>query len=119
MVPTAGTTDKSEEVWVVQDSLPYGGDCDQTLPMHLDGDELPASVGILLKNEDVDLDKIEKAFVQDDSGNPEDPKDSEDPKDKVKEIQPIAEKASDTKVPRICFWFNYLNCLCGLCWYLF
>eukprot|EP00438_Fugacium_kawagutii_P032050 Skav228643 [mRNA] locus=scaffold5539:31121:34175:- [translate_table: standard] len=65
LVPSVGTTDKSEEVWVVQDSLPYGGDCDQTLPMHLPGDELPASIGILLKNEDVDLDKLEQAFVQD------------------------------------------------------
>lgn len=98
----------------MQDSLPFGGDYDQTLPMHLDGDELPATIGILLKNEGVDRDRVEETFVQDESGNPEDLQNSEDVKEKVKEIQPIAEKASDTKVSWICFWFRYFICLCGL-----
>ena len=49
-MPAGSSTDK-KQVWLVEDSLPLAGDCDQTLPMHMDGDEIPSSVGILLERE--------------------------------------------------------------------
>ena len=49
-----GTGAKTDEVWYVMDSLPYGGDVDPTLPMYV-GIDMPASVGTLLKNENLGL----------------------------------------------------------------
>lgn len=46
----SSTDKKDDDVWVVHDSLPYGNDFDQTLPMTFDND-LPAGVGKLLQNE--------------------------------------------------------------------
>ena len=49
-MPAGSSTDK-KQVWLVEDSPPLAGDCDQTLPMHMDGDEIPSSVGVLLERE--------------------------------------------------------------------
>lgn len=43
-------SDHKEQVWLVTDSLPYGGDVDQTVPMQL-GDDIPSGVGVLLAKE--------------------------------------------------------------------
>ena len=36
---------------VIEDSLPYGGDLDGTIPMHLDQQSLPADVALSLERE--------------------------------------------------------------------
>jgi hypothetical protein len=51
VVPAGSSTDK-KQVWLVSDSLPLAGDCDETLPMHLHSDEIPSSVGVLLEREE-------------------------------------------------------------------
>lgn len=52
-VESSGSSDTpADKTWVVTDSLPFGSDSDQTLPMNL-GDEgdLPVGVGVLLQKE--------------------------------------------------------------------
>ena len=50
-MPAGSSTDK-KQVWLVTDSLPLAGDCDQTLPMHMHDGEIPAQVGVLLEREE-------------------------------------------------------------------
>ena len=50
-MPAGSSTDK-KQVWLVTDSLPLAGDCDQTLPMHMHDGEIPAHVGVLLEREE-------------------------------------------------------------------
>ena len=57
-VESSGSSDTpADNTWVVTDSLPFGSDSDQTLPMNL-GDEgdLPVGVGELLQKEAEALD---------------------------------------------------------------
>ena len=56
-----------KESWLVTESLPFGSDVDQTLPMEV-GDDLPVGVGVMLQKED----KLQKEAEHVDS-EPHDP----------------------------------------------